>query len=363
MEEYLNELKNKFGYNDEVLKAIEITISLMVKEYGEAKRNEIYSLFRDTEIFALKSVDNRSINTILESKKNYNQHIRFDESKGEKSNFHGGAYSFDPIYDDNMHVVGESRFIIVEDMRETDKEDGYRRLFGTSINIPNFIHEANHAYAMMEPYYSYEDNKVVSKHGFVNSVSTYTKDDDGKYLVSDGEDNDVVLEEMVNESVTRKMLVDLFKVNDYNQVYEKLKEIGHVSNAYNDLLVSLAIKLENLLGLEELLNVRRNNDLAAIERFNVLAKRSQIALEYFGDTVPFDYFRKKVNELYTLGLNKYKIDEEQYAYESAVLVVEAFSPLMAYQDVAFATMDLESFNKLKDNYLSAYPQYKSGLNQ
>lgn len=47
-----------------------------------------------------------------------------------------------------MDVVGEKRWIVVNDLSGKVNEEGYKKLFDTSINMPYFLHELNHAYAM-----------------------------------------------------------------------------------------------------------------------------------------------------------------------------------------------------------------------
>ena len=57
----IEEISNKYGYDEELQIAIGITIPLMIKEYGEEKLEDIYKLFRDTRIVATSDMgkDNR----------------------------------------------------------------------------------------------------------------------------------------------------------------------------------------------------------------------------------------------------------------------------------------------------------------
>lgn len=360
MDEYLKELKNKFGYNDELLKAIEITINLMIDEYGVDQQSEIYSLFANVKIYALDKVDKDILDEINAKMRAFNPHIIFEDANDPyEGSPVASSYTYDPIFNANMKVMDEVKFIVTEDRSNLYNGDEYRRVFGTSINMPYFIHEANHAYAMMHPEYKYIGNKIFVKHGMFTSSFEYTKGINGKYNVKEVQSDDIILEEMANEKITQDMLVKLLKKNNYKEVKEVLNSIHHVGTEYSCLMIALEDKLEELLGKDALMDYRRNHNQQPIMDFNTKASTSDIALEYFNGSTPFDYFRDKMHEIFMLNVNKFKMKIEDYAYESAKLLVEGMAPLAAYEEIAYQTTNLEYFNKRRDHILGQYPQYKN----
>lgn len=358
MNEFLNDLRKKYGYDNDLIKAIEITINLMLEKYGEDQKSEIYSLFDSTEIFSLREINRETVNEIEEKNRVYNPHIRFAESKNPYGSFGASMYMFEPIFDINMKIIGETKFIIIEDMKGKENEEGYRKLFGTSINMPYFIHEANHAYAMMHPEITYDGDTLFSKHGMCSSTFHYTKDYDGKYTVHQEKSNDVILEEMINEKITQDMLSSFFKVDNYQEACDLLRGINHQGTEYSCNLIDLGKKLEALLGADGLMDYRRNNNHSYIEKFNEVAGKGEVALEYLDGEVPFNYFRNKAFELFTLDAHKDKMEPKDHIYEAAKILLDAFAPLIAYEEVEFKTKNLVDFNKIRDSVLSQYPQYK-----
>lgn len=360
MDEYLSELRNKYGYNDDLLKAIEITINLMIEEYGEDQRVDIFSLFAGAQITALREVNHETLDKLDEKMRSYNPHIIFSKVENPyECDLVASSYNYEPIYSADMQVRDEARHIIAQDMKGRFNEDGYRRVFGTSINMPYFLHEANHAYAMMHPEYKYEGKKIIAKHGMYITCYEYELGPDQKYIMKTTSSQGIILEEAINEKITQDMLVRLLKKTDFKEVKEVLDSIHHVGTSYNAIMITLGSIFEEKLGKTRLMDYRRNNNYEPIANFNQKVSQSDIALEYIGDLSPFEYFGNKIHELFTLNINKYKMKIDDYSYEAAKLMIEALAPISAFEEIEHQTMNIEKFNKRRDKLLGTYPQYQN----
>lgn len=355
MDEYLSELKNKFGYDEDLLKAIELTIDLMIEEYGEESKIDIYSMFADVQIMTLNKIDYSTLEEFDKKLHSYNPHVIYENvSNPYECVAVASTYTYEPIYDADMHVMSEKRYIIVPDMKGLYNEDAYRKVFGTSINMPYFLHEANHAYAMMHPEYRYDVNKVIAKHGMYVTVYEFELGDDQKYRIKTTSTRGIILEDMINEKITQNMLVRLLKKQNYKEVKDVFSSIRHVESAYGPVIIAVGDLLEDQLGKDNLMDYRRNNNYDVITNFNQKAVQSDIALEYFGNLSAFDYLSNKVHDLFNISINKYKMKLNDYAYETAKTMVEALAPIAAFEEVEHHTTNLEKFNKRRDKVLASH---------
>lgn len=349
----VSEVSNKYSYNEELQIAIRLTLPLMVKEYGEERIPEICDLFRKTRIFATDDMSEKSrknIENIMLS--DINKHITFDDGEDpyQTDVDPGSYYSYEAVYDEEMNIVDEVRWVAVKDMQNGLSSEQYKNLFGTTINMPYFIHEINHAFVMQNPTYRKEGDKIFSKHGMVEQEISITNND-GKTKIKNEITNNIIIEEAINEKITQDMLVELMQVNDYKEATRMLVDINHIPNSYSPVLISLADKLENVLGKDNLLKWRMDNDKSVLQEFNTRAIESDIAKKYFEGLEPYDYFDKKCFGIFLLKCNCYKMTQEEYSAKTKELMVDAFTPLCAYQDKKLGTMSLEKFESIRNSIL------------
>lgn len=355
IQELLNDIKDKFHYDDNILKAIEITINLMIKKYGTEATNDIFELFSNIPIITSVGLNQNILNEKMkEHFADDNPHIIEDEEENiYGTNSVGSVYCYNPLFNDDMEVVGESRFIIVEDKKDTIHENGYLNTFGTTINIPYFIHEVNHAYGMQKKKYVKKGNQIYAKHGLFTSVIDFYKDGDKYHIRSTG-GKDIVFEEIVNQMITQDMLCEFFNVSSYDEVKPILDGINYVPMEYDSLLVFIGRELKTAIGLDAIMNLRRENDESVIDELNSIAESSDIAVEYLGESKPFDYFVLKNYELFQLIINRYKYKIEKYAELSAELMLDSLAPVYAFADKKNNTITLKSYKEKREKLLGKY---------
>lgn len=203
-QKFLDDLRKKYNYDDNLINAIKISIVAMVDTYEEENINKILNLFYNTRIFSTGDMSKESRDKIRKTVLGEsNSDIVEDLDNVYGTNIDPGAfYSYEAIYDENMDVVGEKRWIVVNDLSGKVNEEGYKKLFDTSINMPYFLHELNHAYAMQTPIYEKNNNEITSKHGMFKNTIKYDISTDNKKHVKDIDNQGIITEEMINEMYT-----------------------------------------------------------------------------------------------------------------------------------------------------------------
>lgn len=355
IQEFLQGLKSKYQYDDNILKAIEISINLMIKKYGNEALNDILELFNSIPIFPFVGLNQSIVNEQMKERfEGNNLHIIEDEEENiYGTSSVGSVYCYNSLFNENMEVVGESKFIIVEDKKGTTNENDYLNTFGTTINIPYFLHEVNHAYGMQKKKYVNIDNQILCKHGLFTSVIDYKKEGD-KYHISTTSGKDIVFEEIINQMITQDMLCDFFNVNSYNEVKPILDSIKYVPMEYDSLLVFIGRELSFAMGEQAIMDFRRENDESVIEEFNNMAGQSDIAIEYLDGIKPLEYFVNKTYDLFQLVINKYKYGIEKYGELSAELMLDSLAPVYAYADKKNNTVTLEKYRQQREKVMSPY---------
>lgn len=347
MEEWLEQIAVKYGYSQELKKAISLTIPLLIKKYGVERKQDVFDLFENTRIFATNDMSKNHRDEIeKEMIGNINSHILQEDTDSYQTGRDPGSYySYQAVYDEDMNITSEVRWIVVKDMMGSYQEEAYRNLFGTSINMPYFIHEIGHAFAMQNPTYQKDGNTIYTKHGMYEQTYTYEQKD-GKIKLESIKNDNILLEEMVNEKDTQDMLIDMMSATNYKEVEEKLAEIHHVTTNYSVILIGLASKLEKELEMENLLKLRRDNQKDIIQEFNRVVAQSDIAKKYFPNEEGYSYFANIAFELFKLNANAPKMSINDYKSETSKLMVEGYMPLCAHSG-----MSLECFDEIKKDIL------------
>ena len=346
-EEFLEELRKKYNYTEDLINAIRICIPVMISTYGDEKK--VLDLFNNIRIFITKSATKETIDTLeKEVAGKINSHVVFTDN-----NMYGvkqdppACYSYREVYDEDMNIIGEARWIMLKDA-EYNKED-YMSLFGTPINIPYFLHELNHAYGMQNVVYYKRENKFVIKHGMQITESEFKKNKNTKkYIETLSVDNDIILEEIIAELNTQRQLVILMNKKDYNEVKKVLGAINHVPTLYNDSLMLIGEELEKEIGESRLRDYRENNDFSVVDEFNSTCRKSNISEKYINKEYAWEYLSHKCYDIFQLSVDKYKMSTDEYGQKQLQLIADAFAAIHAYKEAKYGTSSLEKYEELLD---------------
>ncbi len=333
LDSFLKEISEKYGYDAKLQTAIRLTIPLMLDRY-QGREEDVFRLFREVPIFATSDMSRENRKRIeKEMTTGINEHIEEPEDVNlyGSTNDPGAYYAYDSIFDEDMNVVGERRWLVVRDI-DDKRRDAYQQLFGTTINMPYFIHEINHAFAMQHPTYRKEGNRIFSKHGMYEWVQEYSKKEDGKVKLSSVSNEDVIVEEMLNENITQDMLVQLLGVTTRQEVDKKLQEIGHIPTNYKSTLLVLGIRLEEALGRADLDKWRIDSDLSVRERFSAISNASRVAKTYFPEEDAYKHFGNGAYEVFTLFRNCYMMDINDFGQQLMRTTCDALAPIFGYQE-------------------------------
>ena len=278
-EEFLDELRKKYNYSEDLINAIRICIPVMISTYGNEKK--VLDVFSNIRIFVTKDTSKGTIDSIEKQVAgDINEHIIFTDTNTYGLNEDIPAcYPYIEVYDENMNIIGEARWIM---LKETEyNKDGYMSLFGTTINIPHLLHELNHAYGMQNVVYYKRENNFFIKHGMLIEEKAFARDEKAKkYIERLSVDKDIILEEIFAELNTQKQLVILMNKTDYKEVNDALSAINHVSTLYNDSLMVIGEALEKEIGISRLRDYRENNDFSVVAEFNGTCRNSRISKKY-----------------------------------------------------------------------------------
>lgn len=348
MNEFVEKIGEKFNYTDDLKNVIRVSMALMVEEYGTEEYDSICEFLEDVRIFLTNDMSSLNLKHIQDKIVPTDERLIEEQQSiyGNEKN-PGSVYSYQTIYDEQMNPSGEYRWIVVEDLKGTIREEKYQSLFGTTINLPYFLHELNHAYNMQRPTYQRKGNKIYSKHGMYEEIFDI-KPQETKVNISLESSKNLIIEEAINELQTQRMLCSYFNVEEYSEVRKKLNAIGHVSPSYDGIVVFLGQCFEKLIGKSNLLKYRKENEISIIEEFNKVISQSRIADHNNFKENGYEKFGQLCYELFQLKCNCYKYSLEEYGVLMEKMQHEALGPLYAYVEVTRGTMTLEEYESQKE---------------
>lgn len=332
---FIDTVVEKYGYEDNIRRAIEIAIPLMVKKYGEHRLEDILNVFRDVTICPFTERTPETYARITEEMtKGINEHIKDETGAdyGSVKSVPGSSYTYHSIFDENMNVIGEKRWVAVEVV--TGRNQGnYEELFGTNVNMPYFLHEIGHAFGMQKATYHKEGNKIYSKHGFYETVDEISYED-GIPTIKTVQEEGLLVEDIVDEKMTKDQLMDFLGITDVRELEKVINGLGHSGNIYGGTLHMLAEQLEVRLGTENILKWRVDNDRKVRDNFSSLCNGTQIASVYFPGEDAYSFFANKVHEIYINNslAQSFKISLEDYAQRNKLSVYDAMAVICAYRE-------------------------------
>lgn len=359
-DEFINKICSIYSYDDEVKKAISIAIPLMVNYYGEEQIESILEVFNSTKIYNVRKLDNRILEDIFQEqigRNNRHVHEQKSDTSYDDTDI-GSIYCSQPIFDDDVTISDEVKWIVVEDTKGTESESKYREMFGTSINIPYFLNSISHAFSMVNPIYEKKDNEIVTKKGMFESCESIKKLFVGYSLnmVSKRNSN---LEEAFATIDTQSMLCDFFGEKSYAFVQDKLETIGYEEPNNDYFSMYVCNNFQNAIGRKNLIKYRKDNDVSIIERFNKFASKSEIASKYFPDEAAYDYMsricsdmEKYTKEFSESCLSFEDIDDkyDEYQQKTNEMLCDAMAPIYAYKD-SFGLHKVDAYENFRSNIL------------
>ena len=235
IDKYIDEIATKFGYSEMLTSDLKRIIPLMIEGKDEEKRQMLFDTLSSVKIFVLPE---NATNQDLETCKKQvfgkdNDGVTFTQAEqGEysKVEFAPGAYITEPIFDEQMNIVGRNRMLYV---KELSRWDNMKEAYHSNINLSHLIHELGHAWAAEKDEYIQNENGTFMQRivtcTITNVVNRETKEVEG--IATEG----LHIEEALNTIQEEKVLLALTGA----QSIDELRVKGYVSSAYQGLQKSV----------------------------------------------------------------------------------------------------------------------------
>lgn len=356
--DFIDDICEKYGYDNELKVAISRIFPIMLQQYGEDRKNDIIETFRDVRIFKSKDMSKTTRDNIKEiMMSGVNENIKFIEEDPYGNDMDPGSYYCNnPVFNEKMKNIGSRKWINIIDMQDSRNGESYKEMFGTYINLPYLIHELGHAFAMNKSKAVVRGKELYIKQGMLETLSDIEIVGD-KINITEKENKNIIIEEMINEKDTQEMLCKYMNLDSYSEVKQKLDDINHVNTSYTPVLISIAEKMESVIGKEQLLELRIDNNMKVKENFRQKAKKTKIYEKYLANEDVFEYLDEKTFELFQLKLSCYKMTVEEYKEKTERTMVKAFAPLCAYEEaVNLDSMNESRYTEISNNILKEYDE-------
>ena len=267
---FVDELTSKFGYSEILSNDLKRIIPVMLEGKDEVKRQMLFDMLSETKIFVLQNM--ATVEDLEVCKKEVfgkdNKGITFiDADNGEygKRELADGSYISEPIFDDDMNIVGRNRMLFV---KELAKWDALREVYGTDINLSHLIHELGHAWvAEKDEYLQNEDGSFTQNVGagtIVHSVDKGTKEIKG--VKSEG----IFIEETLNTFMEEQYILKLTGAKDMKE----LKTKGYIDSSYQGLMKSIMESYIEKFGIEAFEEYRFIKDKNVMENIEIALKET-----------------------------------------------------------------------------------------
>jgi len=178
IEVFIDSVSEKFGYSEILKNDLKRIIPKMLAGKDEKKRQMLFDTLSKVKIFVLP--EGASLEDLEKCKSEVfgkdNVGITFEETDmGEysKHELPAGAYVSEPVFDDEMNIIGRNRMLYVQ---ELSRYSGLNQVYGSNINLSHLIHELGHAWAAeTDEYIQNPDGSFVQNVGTCAITVEWTK--------------------------------------------------------------------------------------------------------------------------------------------------------------------------------------------
>lgn len=120
--EFVERVSEKFGYEDELKDVLKRIIPSMIKGKSDEVNQMLYETFKNVKIFISDYPINDEVikNAKQEIIGDVNKHVKFfEKDKGEYSKTEAASvYIDEPVFDENMSLIGAKNFICVSRLQK-----------------------------------------------------------------------------------------------------------------------------------------------------------------------------------------------------------------------------------------------------
>lgn len=314
----IEEVCQKYGYdaqdnegNDSLKTVLLKAIPAMLKDSNREDRELFYQMLRHTPIVVTENLTQESYDALLDQYigKDINEHIvEEDVDHGEYGKTIGnGAYVSEPIFDENMNLKGKKSFLYIQRVEGQAKE-----FYGTDINVSHLIHELGHAWnAEKDEYTMQEDGTLKHRVGTIETIYSFSKGEDGKYIRKHEKTTGIMIEESIN-TIAEEDAMAIYMGIPLEEMQRKYRD-PLVPNNYQGYMSDFFRHVFKQLGKDDFVTYRLYGDLAAKERINSIMARTEYWKNRETDILPsssdsprnYDNKRAIINKIDNEGVQEF----------------------------------------------------------
>lgn len=346
IEVFLDDVANKFGYSVTLTNDLKRIVPLMLKDKDETKKQMMLDTLAQVKIFVLP--EDASLDELEQCKVEVfgkdNHGVTFEEmDMGEysKNDFPAGAYVSEPVFDDDMNIVGRNRMLYV---KELSKYSSLQQVYGSNINLSHLIHELGHAWAAQtDEYIQNADGTFVQN---VGACAITSRVDSQRKVVTSEATDGLFVEETLNTIQEEKVLLELTGANSISELASK----GYVRSSYQGMQTDIMKSYVEKFGLEPFEEYRYSKDstvLAQVER----ALSETEAWKILGTTEYTEKKKEKIADVEKLAVSPESINRIKSLFDEYHGVYfpnnSSFTPMQKLNNVL---EQLYNFNSVKYNF-------------
>lgn len=257
---FVDEITKRFDYSAMLANDLKRILPLMLDGKDEEKRQTLFNMLRETKIFVLPAragVEDlkRCKDEVFGNSNNGVTFVDGDQGEYSKSELPAGSYISEPVFDDNMNIVGRNRMLFVKELYDWDP---LNEVYKSNINLSHLIHEMGHAWVAEKNEYAQNEDKsfveYVGAGSILHVVDKQTKTVQG--LKAEG----LFLEEALNTIQEESIILKLTGKSSI----EELKNKGYVSSVYQGLIKSIVQSFVDKFGIDAFEGYRHSKDKGCI---------------------------------------------------------------------------------------------------
>jgi len=354
----IDNVSEKFSYDEELNSILKRIVPVMIEGKSEEISNMLFDTLNRVKIFVLENnATKEDIDRCQEEVfGGTNRDVKFESETGSEygKGIAAGAYVNEPIFDDDMNIVGKQSFLYVTKLSKYDK---LAEVYGTDINLSHLIHELGHAWASEKEEFVQDENG-----NYVNNIGacsiTATVDKKNKAVLSDNYEG-LFLEETLNTIEEENTLCKLLGIENINE----LKAKGYVPSNYQGLMTDITKSYIEKFGKERFNDFRFLKDKDALRGIEEAIENTEgwkiIQTEEYekGKRAKF----AKVNELNTTDGAKRMINDIFGQYDHVYFPDNSqFTPMQKLENVFQQLFNFSvakySFDIMKAENLEIYKE-------
>lgn len=260
IESFIDDISEKFGYTEILKDDLKRIVPIMLSGKDETKSKMLLDALSETKIFVLP--DDAQMEDLEKCKDEIfgkdNKDVTFKETDmGEysKDSLPDGAYVSEPVFDDNMNIVGRNRMLYV---KELSKYSALNQVYGSNINLSHLIHELGHAWAAQtDEYVQNADGSIAQNIGPCSITARV--DRETRTVTGDAVDG-LFIEETLNTIQEEKVILELTGAKSIAELAAK----GYVRSAYQGMQTEIMKTYVDKFGEAVFEEYRYSKDLSVL---------------------------------------------------------------------------------------------------